>query len=99
MGWRQIPEFESSVSFQHDNPFSSPRTQPTNKISVKQPSDEWLCRKMEKLNITLAEGYSTRSSDTSGLIREQFVRFSKTQKWYVCAEKKDFSPVESVPLD
>ena len=29
MGWHQVPEFESSVSSQDDNPFADPRTQPT----------------------------------------------------------------------
>ena len=29
LGWHQVPEFESSASFQDDNRFARPRTQPT----------------------------------------------------------------------
>ena len=61
------------------------RTQPNGKVSIKIPSDEWLCRKMEKLNITLTEDYPTLSSETSGLSRDMFVRVPKTQKWYMNA--------------
>ena len=61
---QQVLEFESSASSQHDNPLASLRTQPTGKVPVKLPSDECLCRKMEKFNITLIEGYSTCGSDT-----------------------------------
>ena len=84
MGWHQVPEFESSASSQDDNPFAGLRTQTTGKVPVKLPSDEWLCRKIEKLNITLTEGYPTCGSET-------FV-VPKTEKWYdMYAEKKDFS--------
>ena len=64
MGWHQVPEFESSASSQHDNHFANPRTQPTGEVPVKLSSDDWLCRKMEKFNITLTEGYSTCGSET-----------------------------------
>ena len=66
MGWHQVPEFESSASSQDDNPFAGLRTQGSGKVPVKLPSDEWLCRKMEKLNITeaLTEGYPTCGSET-----------------------------------
>ena len=84
MRWHQVPEFESSASSQDDNPFASLRTQAIGKIPVQLPSDEWLCRNMEKLNINLTEGYPTRSS-------KAFV-IPKTEKWYdMCAKKKEFS--------
>ena len=41
MGWHQLPEFESAASSQDDNSFACPHA--TSKISVKLPSDDWLC--------------------------------------------------------
>ena len=49
MGWSQVPEF-------HNNPFAGARTQQTGKLSVKVPVDKWLCRKFQKLNLTVQEG-------------------------------------------
>ena len=47
------------------------------------PTDEWLCKKMAKLNITLVEGYPSCSSEDGGLLKDQFVRPTKSQaKWY-----------------
>ena len=40
---------------------------------VKVPVDEWLCRKFDQLNITVWEGYLSRTSETSGLNRDQIV--------------------------
>ena len=56
MGWSLVPEFESAASFQDYNPFASSRSHSTSKISVKLPSDTWLCQKLEKLNLILSEG-------------------------------------------
>ena len=55
MGWNGIPEFDSASSSQDDNPFTGSRTSHTSKVSVKVPVDEWLCRKFEKLNLTVHE--------------------------------------------
>ena len=61
-------------------------------MSVKVPVDEWLCRKFEKLNITVQEGYPSRTSETADLNRDQFVKPPMTLKWYgMHSEKKDFS--------
>ena len=57
-----------------DNPFAGSRVKRTGKVSVRLPVDEWLCRKMEKLNLTVAEGYPSSNSENSGLLRDQFVR-------------------------
>ena len=87
MGWHQVPEFESSASSQHDNPFASPKTQPTREVPVKLPSDDCLCRKMEKFNITLTEGYSTCDSETlmklSAIFQdlEHIYHIQKNQVW------------------
>ena len=68
MGWHQIPEFDS-VSSADDNSFAGSRIQSTMKVSVKLPVDDWLCRKMEKLNLSIAEGYPSKTLkllDSSG---------------------------------
>ena len=86
MGWSHIPDIESTTVTGDDNPFAGPKSQPTGKVSVCLPTDEWLCNKMAKLNVTLVEGYPSRSSEVGGLLRDQFVRPpppSKSQsKWY-----------------
>ena len=68
MGWHQIPNYDKTSSSLDDNPFAGSRAKPTGKVSVKLPVDEWLCRKFEKLNITVAEGYPSRNTDTGGLL-------------------------------
>ena len=62
----------------------------TGKVSVKLPVDEWLCRKLEKLKVTVAEGYPSRNIENSGLLGNQFVKTPHTSKWYdMHAVKKD----------
>ena len=83
MGWSHIPEMDTTASRSEDNPFAGPKTQPIGKISVSMPTDEWLCSKMGKLNLTLTEGYLSRSSEADGLFKDQFVRPPRSQaKWY-----------------
>ena len=90
MGWHKVPEFES-VSSSDDNPFASSHVQPTSKESVKLPVDDWLCKKIEKLNLTITEGYPARNSETAGLLKDQFI---KPTRWYrMHAEKKDCDKV------
>ena len=89
MGWHKVPEFES-VSSSDDNPFAGSRVQPTGKVSVKLPVDDWLCKKMEKLNLTITEGYPARNSETGGLLKDQFIKPPQSSRWYgMHAEKKD----------
>ena len=91
MAWKDIPEFDSASSSQDDNPFTG-RSSLTGKVSVKVPVDEWLCKKFEKINITLQEGYPTHNSETAGLSKDQFIKPPKTWKWYgMHSDKKDFS--------
>ena len=53
------------------------------KVSVSLPTEDWLCRKMDGWNLTLTQGYPSRSSETRGLQRDQFVKHSKSHaKWY-----------------
>ena len=92
MAWNDVPEFDSASSSQDDNPFTGNRGSQTGKTSIKVPVDEWLCRKFEKLNVTLQEGYSTRNTETAGLSKDQFIKSPRTLKWYgMHSEKKDFS--------
>ena len=89
MDWHQIPEFDI-VSSTDDNPFAGSRVKPTGKVSVKLPVDDWLCRKMEKLNLTVAEGYPSKNTQTAGLLRDQFVKTPRSSRWYdMQADKKD----------
>ena len=89
MGWHNIPEFET-VSSSDDNPFAGARVQPTGKVSVQLPVDDWLCRKMGKLNLTITEGYPVRNTDTAGLLKDQFIKPPRSSRWYgMHTEKKD----------
>ena len=90
MGWHQIPDYDSASSSLDDNPFAGSRVKPTGKVSVKLPVNEWLCRKFERLNVTVAEGYPSRNTETCGLLREQFVKPPRSSKWYAMdTDKKD----------
>ena len=47
------------------------------------PTEEWLCKKLGKLNLTLAEGYPSRGSEAGGLAKDVFLRPARSQsKWY-----------------
>ena len=64
-------------------PFAALRQQPVGKVSVNLPTDDWVCRKMDGLNLTLKQGYPSRSSKAGDLQRDQFVKHNKSQtKWY-----------------
>ena len=90
MGWHQIPDYDHSSSSLDDNHFAGSRTKPAGKVSVRLPVDEWLCRKFERLNVTVAEGYPSRNSETGGLLRDQFVKTPRSSKWYAMhTDKKD----------
>ena len=60
MGWSHFPEVDSTAATSDDNPFARPKTVTSGKVSVKMPTEEWLCKKLGKLNLTLAEGYPSR---------------------------------------
>ena len=79
MSWDHIPDIDSGTTTSEDNPFAGPKLHTPGKVSVNLPTDEWLCRKMSKLNITLVQGYPTRTSETGGLLRDQFVQPPKSQ--------------------
>ena len=94
MGWNHIPDMDSSTKSSDDNPFAGPKLQAPGKVSVVLPTDEWLCNKLSMPNLTLVQGYPSRSTEAGTLQRDQFVRTAKSQsKWYnLHAEvKKDTS--------
>ena len=49
-------ELDTRMSSAEDNPFAAPKQQPVGKVSVNLPTDYWLCRKMDGLNLTLTQG-------------------------------------------
>ena len=49
MGWSHVPDVDNSNS-SDDNPFVGPKAPVPNKMSVHMPTDEWLCKKLNKLN-------------------------------------------------
>ena len=81
MNWHKVPEFETVSSTADDNPFAGARVRPTGKVSVKLPVDDWLCRKMSSLNLTLTEDYPTRNTDNTGLLRDQFIKTPRSSRW------------------
>ena len=90
MGWHQIPDYNNTSSSLDDNAFAGSRAMPTGKVSVKLPVDEWLCKKFGKLNVTVAEGYPSRNTETGGLLQDQFVKTPRSSKWYAMhTDKKD----------
>ena len=92
MGWTHIPDLEYSPASRTDNPWVGHRAQPVGKVSVELPPEDWLCRKLETLNIVLIEGYPSKSSEPVGLHVDQFLRPPKSQnRWYGIhpAEPKD----------
>ena len=51
MDWKYIPNVDNSSSSADDNP----KQQPVGQISVNLPTDDWLWKKMERLNLTLVK--------------------------------------------
>ena len=89
MNWHKIPEFETVSSAADDNPFAGACVHPTGKVSVKLPVEDWLCRKMSNLNLTITEGYPTRNTDNTGLLRDQFIKPPRSSRWYGMHAEKD----------
>ena len=74
---------DTSAATSEDNHFAGPKTRVPGKVSVQIPTDDWLCKKLSKLNLTLVEGYPSWSSEAGGLLNDHFLRPVKSQsKWY-----------------
>ena len=98
MGWTHIPDMESAAGSSDDNPFAGPKMQTQAKVSVQLPTDEWLCRKISKLNLTLTDGYPSRGAEAGGLHRgDQFLKPPRSQaKWYGAHQQTKSSTAETV---
>ena len=97
MGWSHVPDMESSNP-SDDNPFAGPKAPVPNKVSVHMPTEEWLCKKLNKLNMTLIEGYPSRTAEAGHLPMDSFLIPARSQnKWYGLypGQEKDTSSVTS----
>ena len=83
IGWTLIPDIHTTASTADDNPFAGLKLQPAKKVSVHMPTNNWLCKKLYQLDLTLVEGYSSCSSEAGGLLKDQFIKPARSQsKWY-----------------
>ena len=97
MGWTHIPDIESAAGSSDDNPFAGPKMQTQGKVSVHLPTDEWLCRKISKLNLTLTDGYPSHGAEAGGLHRDQFLKHPRSQaKWYGAHQQPKSDTAETV---
>ena len=62
MGWTPVPDMDSSDPSEV-NPFAGPKAPVLSKVSLQMPMEEWLCKKLSKLNLTLVEGYPSQTSE------------------------------------
>ena len=72
MGWHHIPTSESDFAEpdRSNNTWKGKQPRKPTRISVAMPPDDWLCQKLEHLNLTVAEGYPSRAQDSAGLRRD-----------------------------
>ena len=78
MGWTHVSDMDSSNP-SDDNPFVGPKAPVPNKVSVQMPTEEWLCKKLGKLNLSLIEGYPSRTAEAGHLSMDQFLRPPRSQ--------------------
>ena len=92
-----IPGIDSLATTSDDNPFAGPKLQIPGKVSVNLPINEWLCRKMSKLNQMLIQGFPSLTSEAGGLLRNQFVKPARSQsKWYGLHTEKKQDPTDII---
>ena len=95
MGWNFIPDFELEYSDpdKSNNPWRGKNPRTSSKVSVAMPADDWLCQKLERINLTAAEGYPSRGQEAGDLRTDQFMRTPKPQdKWYPMHKLKTDGP-------
>ena len=81
MGWTHMPDMDSSNP-SDANPFAGPKAPVPNKVSEQMPTEEWFCKKMGKLNLTLIEGYPSMTAEAGHLSMDQLLRPPRSQsKW------------------
>ena len=84
MGGSHIPDMDSSSNSSDDNPFTGPKAPVPGKVLVQMQTEDWLSKKLSKLNVTSVEGYPSRSSGASGL--------NSQAKWYGLFSDQKFDP-------
>ena len=85
MCWHHIPTFETNYSEpdKSNNPWKGKNPRKPTQISVAMSPDDWLCQKLERLNLIAVEGYPLKSQNSAGHKRDQFIKVPKSQsKWY-----------------
>ena len=98
MGWHHIPAFESDYSEpdKSNNPWKGKQPRKPTRISVAMPPDDWLCQKLERLNLTVADGYPSRAQDFAGLKRDQFIKVPRWYKMHLMKPEGPHRPGRSV---
>ena len=96
MGWSHVPDVDSSNP-SDDNLFACPKVPAPSKVSVQIPTEEWLCKKLNKLNLTLVEGYPSRTAEASSLPMDHFLRPRSQSKWYGLYSDQQADPVNVSP--
>ena len=92
MGCSHIPDMDSSNP-SDDNPFAGPKAPIPSKVSVQMPTEDYLCRKLSKLNLTMTEGYPSRTTEAGSLPMDHFLRPPKPQtKWYGLYSDQQLDP-------
>ena len=79
MGWTHIPHMDASSATSDDNPFAGPKTQTPGKVSVQVHTNDWLCKKLNKLNLTLVEGYPSQSLEAGGFLMQAQLKTIQTE--------------------
>ena len=67
MGWSHISDLEYSPTSRVDNSWIGHRSLPVGKVSMLFLPEDWLCKKLENMNLVLLEGYPSKSSEPGGL--------------------------------
>ena len=78
MGWSHVPDVDSSNP-SDDNPFAGPKTPAPSSVSVQMPTEEWLCKKLSRLNINLVEGFPSKTAEAGSLPMDHFLRPPRSQ--------------------
>ena len=98
MSWSHIPDLDISNP-SDDNPFAGPKAPAPSKISVQMPTEDWLCRKLAKLNLTMTEGYPSRTTEAGSLPMDHFLRPPKSQtKWLSSPTRNWIRPLSAVGI-
>ena len=78
----RIPSFFNIIGLDC-NVFSGAEKGKLRPCLLHMPTEEWLCKKLSRLNITLVEGYPSRTAEAGSLPLDHFLKTPRSQaKWY-----------------